>query len=432
MGAGGAGMSGLARLLRHAGWRVTGSDVRAGPELAALQAEGFGVHVGHDPAALDGDVDLVIRSAAVPPEDPELAAASARGLVPRTYGQALGELVTARKGVAVAGAHGKTGTAALLLHALDALGRGPGGLAGGRPLGRPHAAWTGDGPFVAEACEYRGNFLEMQPGAAILTDADWDHPDCYPGPAEAMQAFMSFVETVQGPVVADAGTASGLGGGDRFVVAGADVVVERAGHRLLRLRAGDFRAAAHHPLPVPHVLKQMTLVATLLIHVHGEPPEYVLAALASFPGVARRFQRVDAGGSVAVIDDYAHHPREIEAVAAAAREAFPGRRLLAVFQPHHTARTTAFLDGFARALAGFERSLVVATYRVPGREGEEGPAAGELAARVEQDGGRSRCVEDPAAVPLWVAREARKGDVVILMGAGDLAEVVEDVVRALR
>ena len=341
--------------------------------------------------------------------------------------------MTRRRGYAVAGAHGKTGATALLAHALEAAGRDPSAIVGGVPVGRPHNARVGEGPFVVEACEYRGSFLELAPEAALITCVDWDHPDCYHGPAAARHAFREFGERVRGPLFCPPEAAAALEGHPHLRVVDEDLVqVAAAGPRAVRYRMGAARGEVPFFLPVPHALGHLALVVGLLVEVEGLTPEEAFAACASFKGVIRRFEEVGEAGGVLVVDDYAHHPREIEATRAAAESLHPGRRILAVFQPHHEERTRVFMDAFAVTLAGFPQLILTEIYNAAGRGAPDPGLLDDLTWRIRQRGGRVERVSERGALVRRTAELARPGDVVLVMGAGDVDGVAREVVRELR
>jgi UDP-N-acetylmuramate--alanine ligase len=439
VGIGGAGMSALALLAVRRGVAVTGCD--ADPSGAAdLSALGVRVHAGHDPSHLDG-ARAVVVTAAVPAEHPELRRARELDLpiVPRKV--ALAALVGDARSVGVSGTHGKTTTTVMTTEALAAAGLHPTGLAGGRV-----SAWggnariDGDALFVVEADEYDQAFLTLHPTVAIVNNVEADHLECY-GSVEALEdAFVEFAGRARTALVSadDPGAqrvAARVAGARRFgfakdadvriadVVQGArgtEATVSWGGGRSVRLR-----------LLVPGIHNLRNAVGALAaVEALGGALEPAAEALAAFAGVGRRFERLGEHGGVAVVDDYAHHPSELVATLAAARQAFPGRRLVAVFQPHLYSRTMAHGDAMGQALAAAD--LVFVTEIYPAREqpvpGVSGRQVAEAAVRAGAD---ARFVPARAEVGRRVREALEPGDVVLTLGAGDITRVAPELVRWL-
>ena len=439
MGIAGAGMSALALIACRRGVVVTGCD--ADPSGAAdLGALGVAVHEGHDPAHLEGARALVV-TAAVPADHPELRRARALNLpvVPRKV--ALAALVGGARSVGVSGTHGKTTTTVMTTEALASAGLRPTGLAGGRV-----AAWggnariDGDELFVVEADEYDQAFLTLHPTIAIVNNVEADHLECY-GSVEALEdAFVEFAGRADVALVSadDAGAlriAARVKQARRFgfaadaevriseVTQGADgteATVGWRGGRTIRLRLG---------LPGIHNLRN-AVAALGAVEALGGPLERAAEALAAFPGVGRRFERLGEHGGVVVVDDYAHHPSELAATLSAARQAYPGRRLVAVFQPHLYSRTIAHGEAMGQALAAADLVFVTEIYGareepVPGVSGRQ---VADAAARAGAD---ARFEAVRADVGRHVREALQPGDVVLTLGAGDITRVAPELVRWL-
>ena len=376
MGIGGAGMSALALIARRRGVAVSGCDVD--PSGAAdLSALGVMVSQGHDGAHLAG-ARAVVVTAAVPPGHPELQRARELGLpvVPRKA--ALAELIQGARAVGIAGTHGKTTTTVMTTEALTAAGLDPTGIAGGRVSSwGGNARVAGDELFVVEADEFDQAFLTLYPTVAVVNNVEPDHLECY-GTMEALEnAFVEFAGRARIVVACadDPGArkvAERVGKAVRtFGLAGdADIritdVVQRADRTEARIIWRDRRAVALR-LQVPGLHNLRNAVAALgVADALGAPLEPAAAALGEFTGVGRRFERLGEFSGVAVVDDYAHHPSELAATLSAARQAFPGRRLVAVFQPHLYSRTAAHGQAMGEALAAAD--LVIVTEIYPARE----------------------------------------------------------------
>ncbi len=450
MGVGGAGMSALAGLYRARGYRVTGCDRAPGPVLDRLAREGIGVSVGHDPAHLF-DCDLLVVSAAVSPDNPEVAAARRRGIPVRKRAEALGELLAEGTGVAVAGTHGKSTTTALVGLALEAAGLDP-----TCAVGAEVPAWEGNlrvgrGPYwVAEADEYDYSFLKLRPQVAVVTTVEYDHPDCFPDLEGVYRAFAAFVGNLPPGGTLVVGTDSPLAGRlgaerrDLRVVGyglgdgpglgefwsagqvrlrpggGADFEVRYNGRRVLR---------AESALPGRHNVAN-ALAAFAAAHVLGVGPEPVAAVLRTFRGVGRRFEPVGNFRGVPVFSDYAHHPTEIQATVAAARAAFPDRRLVGVFQPHTFSRTRALFGEFVEALATVDILVLCEVY--PAREEyRPGDPTAEtlLSALGARLPGRTYYLPDLGRLGELLGAIVGPADLILVMGAGDIDEAARRLVK---
>jgi UDP-N-acetylmuramate--alanine ligase len=439
LGIGGAGMSALALIACRRGVVVTGCD--ADPSGAAdLTSLGVKVLQGHDPSHLEG-ARAVVVTAAVPADHPELCRARELNLpvVPRKV--ALAALVGEARSVGVSGTHGKTTTTVMTTEALAAAGLRPTGLAGGRV-----AAWggnariDGDALFVVEADEYDQAFLTLHPTVAIVNNVEADHLECY-GSVDALEhAFADFAGRARVALFSadDPGAlrvAERVRGARRFGFASdADVrisdVVQRAEgtEATVTWREGQ---TVRLVLRVPGIHNLRNAVAALgAVEALGGPLEAASEALAAFSGVGRRFERLGEHGGVAVVDDYAHHPSELAATLSAARQAYPGRRLVAVFQPHLYSRTIAQGDAMGQALAAADLVFVTEIYAareqpVPGVSGRQ------VADAASRAGADARFEEVRADVGRRVRDALRPGDVVLTLGAGDITRVAPELVRWL-
>ncbi|OBG38310.1 UDP-N-acetylmuramate--L-alanine ligase [Mycobacterium sp. E3198] len=459
VGIGGAGMSGIARILLDRGGLVSGSDAKESRGLHALRARGALIRIGHDASSLDqlpGGVTAVITThAAIPKTNPELVEARRRGIPVILRPAVLARLMAGRTTLMVTGTHGKTTTTSMLIVALQHCGRDPSFAVGG-DLGEAGTnAHHGSGDcFVAEADESDGSLLEYTPNVAVVTNIETDHLDFY-GSADAyVEVFDSFVER--------------LAPGGALVVCtddpGAAALAERTaalGIRVLRYGSGGdglaatllswdqqgTEAVAHiqlAPEPHPRVMRlsvpgrhmALNALGALLAAIEiGASADAVLDGLAGFEGVRRRFELVGASGAgqapVRVFDDYAHHPTEIGATLAAVRALLDqsgGGRCIVVFQPHLYSRTKAFAAEFGRALDAADEVFVLDVYGA-----REQPLTGVSGATVaEHVSAPVRYLADFSAVAEEVAAAAGPGDVVVTMGAGDVTLLGPEIVTALR
>src|SRR2546427_4891807 len=432
MGIAGAGMSGLALLARQQGVTITGCDTdpSGAADLAALGVE---IWRGHGPEHVAGARALVV-TAAVAGDHPELERARALGVPVVRRAGALGQAVAGGLVVAVAGTHGKTTTTVMVTEALTAAGRNPTGLVGGRVTRwGGNARLGGTELYVVEADEFDRAFLSLAPTVAVVNNVEADHLECY-GTVPALEdAFAQFA----------GGARRVIAGGDD---AGAQRVAARLGKNVWRVgvggdadvRIGDTefapagsRATVTLPsgrtvtlaLRVPGMHNVRNAAAALaVVHELGADVDAALRALSEFAGVARRFERVGEAAGVTVMDDYAHHPTEVGATLAAARQAFPGRRLVAGFQPHLYSRTQLHGEALGRALGAADVVVVAPIYGA-----REQPLPGVTAEVVVRGAARAGAttvaVRQRAALTERVAKTARPGDVVFTLGAGDVTRV---------
>jgi len=442
MGIGGAGMSGLALIACRRGVVVTGCD--ADPSGAQdLVTLGVSVSTGHSPAHVEG-ARAVVYTAAVKPDHPELARARALGLpvVPRKV--ALAELVAGRAVLAVSGTHGKTTTTVMATEALAAAGCDPTGIAGGRVGSwNGNARVAGDAVFVVEADEYDQAFLTLHPTVAVVNNVEPDHLECYGSLAALEDAFVEFASRAELVLVGadDPGAlrvAARVGAKARSFGLGpaADIritdVTQAPGETTARVTLpGMDPLTVRLQVPGLHNLRNAVGALSATLHLAPGGVEPALAALYRFRGVGRRFERLGEFGGVEIVDDYAHHPSELVATLAAARQAFPGRRLVAVFQPHLFSRTAAHGVAMGEALA--EADVVVVTEVYAAREEPiPGVSGRQVAQAAERAGGSAIFEPDRAAVGRRVLDLLLPGDVVLTLGAGDITRVGAELVQWLR
>ncbi len=443
VGIGGAGMSALAELLLARGYEVSGCDRRPGPSTARLEALGVEVRAGHGDHAGSGTA-LVVTSA-VPLDHPEIVTARARGEPVIRRAELLGAVMDGMRGIAVAGTHGKSTTTTMIGAVLEAAGRDPTVLVGGRIRGHEGNARIGGGPWlVAEADEFDRSFLALSPECAVINNLEADHLDTYGTMNALREAFHAFAaRTREGGVVA-------LGVDDEDVRRiqlperrravtfglGADADVRGSDVQRRQLQTGfRLHLPGVDPLPVllglPGVHNvRNALGASAAAWALEVEPDAILRGLAAVEGVERRFEIVHEDADILIVDDYAHHPSEIAATLASARSGWPGRRLVAVFQPHLYSRTRDLAREFGAALSSADLVFVTDVYAA-----REEPIAG-VSGRLVSDAARTASaeaidVENGAAADV-VAGRLRPGDLVVTMGAGDIDRVARDLARRRR
>ncbi|MCH6168777.1 UDP-N-acetylmuramate--L-alanine ligase [Pseudonocardia alaniniphila] len=448
IGIGGAGMSGIARILLARGATVSGSDAKDSRAVLALRALGARVEVGHDPGHLPEAPATVVVSSAIRATNPELEAARERGLVVVHRARALAALTAGRRLAAVTGTAGKTSTTSMLTVALQHCGLDPSFAIGGDLAASGSGAHEGSGDiFVAEADESDASFLAFSPVVAVVTNVEADHLDHYGSTEAYLAAFETFLGRIEpgGALVAcadDPGAAALAG------------VAESRGIRVRRYGRGqgrdaqlvDFRPdgtgarivlrldGVEHllRLAVPGEHMAQNALGALLAGVElGAPVDGLLAGLAAFDGVRRRFEFRGRVSGVAVYDDYAHHPSKVAAQLRAARDVVGDRgRVVVAFQPHLYSRTREFASAFGAALGLADEVVVLEVYGA--REDPEPGVSGALVAdAVTLPPDRVQYVPRWSDVPAVVAGVARPGDLVITMGAGDVTVLAPEILLEL-
>jgi len=449
VGIGGSGMSGIAEVLLNLGYKVSGSDTADNAATRRLAELGATVVRGHDAANVAG-ADCVVTSTAVRGDNPEVTAARARRLpvVPRAL--MLAELMKLKQGVAIAGTHGKTTTTSLVASILAAGGLDPTFVIGGRLNSAGANARLGAGDYiVVEADESDGSFLNLVPMIAVITNIDADHMETYGHDfARLRQAFVQFTQQLPFygaavlciddvhvreiiPFVSKPTITYGFAADAQFRAVDARADEGRMRFTVLRVN-GTSRAPLDVVVNLPGMHNvQNALAAIAVADELGVSDEAIVRALAEFRGVGRRFQRwgelpvpaAQGGGRFTLVDDYGHHPAEMAATLAAARGAFPGRRLVLSFQPHRYTRTRDLFEDFVKVLNTTDALLLAEVYAAG--ESPIVAADGRTLARAVRLGGKVEpvFVEDIGTMAETILDTVRDGDVVITMGAGSIGGV---------
>jgi len=447
VGIGGAGMAPLAEMLLLAGGRVTGCQDHVNASARLLRRHGAEITEGHD-ASHVADAVAVVMTAAVPDDHPEIAAARARGIPVLKRARALGAIVNRGTVIGIAGTHGKTTTTALTTTVLAAAGLDPTGFVGAHvPAWGGNLRRGGDRVYVVEADEYDRSFHQLHPTVAVITTLEADHLDIY-GSLEAVEeAFLTYVESVPGDGLiaccADDHGASRLanrlrGGPERVMTYGLnagsmlraeDVVSDGGASRFTVRERGKVLGTARLAAPGNHNVRNALAAVAVARRFEVDWPT-IERGLAEYAGVDRRFETVGEAGGVLFVDDYAHHPTELEATLKAARAAHPDRRLVAVFQPHLYSRTRDFAGEFGRALAAADVAFLTDIYAA--REKPIDGVTGALIATPARDAGADvRYVPARTEIVDAVARELRAGDLCLTMGAGNLDEASRELIKLL-
>ncbi len=456
VGIGGAGMSGIAEILHNLGYTVSGSDQSDSATSRRLASIGITVHVGHEAAHIEG-AEAVVTSTAVKGDNPEVIAARAKRIpvVPRAV--MLAELMRLRKGIAIAGTHGKTTTTSLATCILAEAGVDPTFVIGGRLNSAGANSALGKGEYiVVEADESDASFLNLLPVLSVVTNIDADHMDTYGHDfARLKQAFVEFLHRMPfyGSAILcgdDPGVRSIIpmvsrpvityGFGEDNQVRAVNVIALPGGQMrfTVQRRNGVVMPDIEVTLNLPGEHNVLNALAAIAVATEIElPDEPIIKALGEFTGVGRRFQRYgdhptsDGGGIFTLIDDYGHHPVEMAAVISAARGAFPGQRLVLAFQPHRYTRTRDCFEDFVKVLGTSDAVLLTEVYAagespIVAADGRALTRAVRVAGKVEPV-----FVDDVAALPEAIVQNAKAGDVVICMGAGSIGSVAAKVAERL-
>ncbi len=454
IGIGGTGLSAIARLLLEMGETVSGSDRVLSPFAEKLQTDGATIYVGHNAQNVAG-ADWVVRSSAVADDNPEVTEARKRGIPVAKRADFLGRLMEDKTGIAVAGAHGKTTTTAMIAWMLFALGRDPSFIIGSTLANLKTNARAGKGRlFVIEADEYDRMFLGLKPFYAVVTNIEHDHPDCYPAFEDMVAAFETFASLVphDGALIAclDDPASSALLHSARK--AGRNVVgYGLQGEQTLNApqwtlardlqpnaRGGfDFEAVSnifHETESIPVSLQvpgkhnaQNSLAALSVAALLGLPPKKAAEALGEFRGAGRRFEVVGEVNDITIINDYGHHPTEIKSTLAAARARYPKRRIVAVWQPHTYSRTQTLFDQFVKAFDDADEVLVTEVYA--SREPKQDFTSAMVVSSMRHPSVHFQAALEDATK--YLRDHLRPGDVLIVFSAGDADQISADVLAGL-
>lgn len=447
VGIGGSGMSALASLLLAEGHRVSGSDMTRGSSVEDLAARGVPVAEGHDPRNIPEEADLVVTSAAIGADNPEVLEAERRGLPVVKYARALGGLMAGRRGIAVSGCHGKTTTTGMMAFVMERCGLAPSVIVGGS-LPFLGGNWRhGTGPFlVAEACEYDRSFLNLTPEIAIVNNIDADHLDYFRDLQDISGAFVDFARLLpaEGLLVVNNeqeglfGPASGVRA--RVETTGlrthahwlaVDRVMDRGLTRFRVVRRGEEWGS--FALRVPGLHNTLNALGVVAVASHlGLDRASIREALLDFPGVDRRLQVRYRRGGITVVDDYAHHPAEVQAVLRTLRDDPGTRRVLAVFQPHQASRLRILRREMAGALGAADRVLVPDIFfSRDSAEDRERVHALDLVKTLNNLGADASYEPSFPGIVERILADLRPGDTVVTMGAGNITGVSHDLARRL-
>ncbi|MBE0683562.1 MAG: UDP-N-acetylmuramate--L-alanine ligase [Anaerolineales bacterium] len=455
IGIGGSGLSAIARLLKESGFEVTGSDRALSQFAVELQNEGIAIYIGHHPRNVGG-ADIVIRSSAIGDDNPEVEAAKRAGIPVFKRSDFIGQLMSDKTGIAVAGTHGKTTTTAMIAWVLIAMKRDPSFIVGGTLNNLKVNAHAGKGDlFVIEADEYDNMFLGLKPQIEVVTNLEHDHPDIFPKFEDMFTAFQRFVDLIppDGSLIAcaeDEGAVMLLSHARRkglnvvsYSVQGEMTINSPQWMQARTVKPNDrggfdFSAmtnigssassAINVSLQVPGEHNVRNALATLSVAATlGLPLHEVAGALGEFTGTGRRFEVRGERNGVVVIDDYAHHPTEIRATLAGAKTRYPNRRIWAVWQPHTYSRTQTLFFEFSRAFADASEVLVTEIYA--SREAQQGFSSAEVVSAMPHPS--ARYTGSLVDTKKYLLKHIRSGDVVIVLSAGDADRISTELLKEL-
>jgi len=455
IGIGGSGLSAIARLMLESGHTVTGSDRVLSSFAADLQKAGATIYIGHHPKNVSG-ADWVIRSSAIPDNNPEVQAALVGNIPVYKRMDFVGQLMADKIGIAVAGTHGKTTTTAMIAWVLTELNRDPSFVVGSvmNNLGVNARAGKGD-IFVIEADEYDRMFLGLKPRIAIVTNLEHDHPDCYPTFEDMFTAFEAFTDLLPADgtlvVCAEDSSASGLITHTRKAgkaVVGYAIQGEMTINspnwiqaRALRpnniggfsfnfisnLSGEDTTVKVDLQVPGEHNVRN-ALAALAVVELLGLSINRAVKALAEFAGTGRRFEIRGEEKGVTVIDDYAHHPTEIAATLSAARARYPGRRIWAIWQPHTYSRTQTLFMEFSRAFKDADEVIVSEIYA--SREAKQDFTSAEVVSAMPHPS--ARYIATLTEISQYLLEHLQPGDVLLVLSAGDANQICTDVLAGFK
>jgi UDP-N-acetylmuramate--alanine ligase len=455
IGIGGSGLSAIARLLLERGDTVTGSDRTLSPFAIELQKAGVRVYVGHHPRNVTG-ADYVVRSSAIPDDNPEVNAAQLAKIPVYKRADFLGQLMADKTGIAVAGTHGKTTTTAMIAWVLTELQRDPSFIIGSTMKNLGVNAHAGKGKaFVIEADEYDRMFLGLRPRIEVVTNLEHDHPDCYPTIDDMFAAFESFVDLLpaDGTLIGcadDSGAASLINQARKagkavvgYTVQGEMTInsptwIQARALRPNSLGGFNFEVTSNLTgslssvtvdLQVPGIHNVRNALAALAVtELLGLSTQQAADALAKFSGTGRRFEIRGEANGVTVIDDYAHHPTEIMATLAAARARYPGRRLWAVWQPHTYSRTQTLFTEFSRAFKDADEVIISEVYA--SREPLQEFTSAEIVSAMPH--ASARYIGTLKEISHYLIKQLQPGDVLLVLSAGDANQICTDVLTGLQ
>jgi len=449
IGIGGTGLSAIARILLESGYRVSGSDQGLSPAACDLAARGVKVFHGHAGTQINS-ADVVIRSSAIPDDNSEVLAARQKGIPVLKRSEFLGQLFTDRTGIAIAGTHGKTTTTSMVAWMLTSMGLDPSFIIGGVSKNLGSNAHAGSGkPFIIEADEYDYMFMGINPQIAVVTNVEYDHPDCFPSEAVYQQAFERFIGSIiEGGVLITCMDNPGSAALERKITLGRRVFTygtyPASNYLAMNLELNTHGCykfdvnlrMSHQPgtklatteLQVPGEHNVRNAVAALAIaHQLDLSLADASRSLLEYQGAERRFDIKAEINGITIVDDYAHHPSEIKTTLQAARCRFPDRRIWVVWQPHTYSRTRTLFNEFIEAFHSADKVIVTEIY--PSRERKQNYSAAEIVKSMHHSD--VRFIPELDSVVDYLSTNLKKDDIILILSAGDADQISIGLIKAL-
>lgn len=453
IGIGGIGMSALAQHLHAAGVQVSGSDLKSSELTDRLQELGIPIIIGDQkPENIPQDLEEIVMTTDISEENPELIEAKSRGLIIKTYPEKVGEIIKDKKGIAVSGTNGKTTTTGMIAQVLVEAGRDPSYIIGSKLAGT-NARIGKSNLFLIEACEHKAAFLSYRPLLSIVTNIEADHLDYYRDLDHIIKTFQKFFSQINknGALIVNAddpGSQKAIQGyNDRLITYGIENEADFIAYDLELLPTiTKFKVKVGKPEEDKETLGQFTLrvsgkhniynaLATIACAQElGVPIEKTKKALGDFAGTWRRFDEKGVFNGITIIEDYAHHPTSVKVTLQAAKQKYPGKRIVAVFQPHHQIRLEALFDDFATSFSEADIAYLVDVFQVAGRTGGNKNIDSAKLARACKKKSKTTCIYsgniDETVNILDESTEP--GDILLIMGAGDVTEITEKLISRLK
>jgi len=444
IGIGGIGMSALATLVLTKGHEVSGSDVKENYVIKKLKEKGAEVFIGHDRKCIEG-VDVVVYSSAIKLDNPEIVEANLRKIPIIKRAELLSQLMSSQTGIAIAGAHGKTTTTSMVSHLFTKAGLDPTTAIGGIVNETAQHATLGEGKyFIAELDESDGSFLFFNPQYSIITNMDWEHVDYYPTRDDICDAYRTFVkQTSRDGWVVFNGDDKGLrevvvenhpnhvsyGFADDNDIVAKDMKYNSFSCSFECVIAGESKGDFQLGIPGGHNI--LNALACVTIGVKLKIPfEVIKNGLKDFKGVQRRFQLKGDINDVLIIDDYGHHPTEIKATIDTAKS-FGRKRIITIFQPHRYTRTKYLMEDFVKCFSSTD-SLVITDIYAASEPPIDGVSAQNLAEQIKKSHNENACYLPKYEIISYLEKNARAGDLILFLGAGDITKIADEFVEQLK
>ncbi len=445
----GSGMKALAEYLSSAGCRVTGSDLSPSlPTENALFEGGYRVHQGHDKRFVPEGTNVLIYSPAIGLANPERRFAQRMGIPQFSYSQMLGSLMRQKKGVCIAGTHGKSTTSALAAYVLQNSGVSPSAVIGAELCSKNLNGWAGEGPlFVAESCEYQRSFLDLFPYYAAITNIEPDHFDYFKNQDDMTSAYAEFVsripqtghlllpgnclglKKIQDSCKAKVSTFSLERGADWWAT---DIKQTAFGLRFRLFHQGEYFSEISMQKKGKHNVSN-AMVAAILCHTAGITVEEIREGIYEFPGIHRRYERMGSYKGLTLFDDYAHHPTAIQSTLKMLRQEYPNRKIWCLYEPHQVSRTQALMDYYARSFKSADEILISPVYAAREKlEQEPVDISKELVKRTLHHNDSTRFSSSLDQMVSTLETEAQSGDIIITMGAGEINRIHYELNRRLQ